>query len=214
MKAIPKNPKRPRTSSAQTVRKIVDATLAIAAKKGFEQTTTAEIARRAGVAEGSIYNYFRTKDDLLVHMVAQYASSFLEQLTAEIGSEHDVLKKIERLISFHIHFFTQEGNIFQVIYGKRPGTKVQMARIVRIAIAPYVGIIEEILREGIAQGKFRKVNPQIAAAFLLGGMQLTLLRHFFDLADYRPEEAVGEIRDVFFEGLMAQSPSAVKQACQ
>lgn len=200
-----KGRKKQRSSSAETRQKIIDATLAIAAKKGFEQATTAEIARRAGVAEGSIYNHFRTKDDLLIHMVGEYAGSFLAQLSDRLSGESDPVRKIERLIAFHISFFTQEGNIFQVIYGKRPGAKVQMARIIRVAIGPYVALIEGILREGIALGAFRDVDPQVAASLLLGGMQVALLRRFFKQADYAPEQAADQIRDLFLNGLVKGS---------
>ncbi|RJP69125.1 MAG: TetR/AcrR family transcriptional regulator [Candidatus Abyssobacteria bacterium SURF_17] len=204
MKTLPKRRRRTKGSTVETKQRIVDAALAIAAAKGFEQATTAEIAQQAGVAEGSIYNYFRTKDDLLIHMVGQYASSFLRQLEDEVGEEQDALKKLERLISFHIRFFTQEGNIFQVIYGKTPGTRVRMARIIRVAIVPYVSILEGIIGEGIRQGKIRKLNPQVAASFLLGGMQLALLRRFFDLADYSPDDAIEHIREVYLHGLAAK----------
>ena len=106
-KASPKKRKRPGSQSADTRRKIIDAALAIAAEKGFEMATTAEIARHAGVAEGSIYNYFRTKDDLLVQMVGEYAGSFLEALSDTIASEQSPVGKIDRLIRFHIWFFTK-----------------------------------------------------------------------------------------------------------
>jgi len=202
MKTSPKSRKRTRASPAETKQKIVDAALAIAARKGFEQATTAEIARCARVAEGSIYNYFTTKDDLLIHMVEQYATSFREQIGNEIRDERDPVRKIERLIAFHIRFFTQEGNIFQVIFGKTPGTKVQMARIIGLAIAPYVSMVEEVIREGIEQERFRKLNPQIVASFLIGGMQLALVRRFFNLANYGAEEAVEQIRDVYLQGLI------------
>lgn len=202
MKTATKKKRAKRGNPADTRRKILDATLAIAATKGFEQTTTAEIARRAGVAEGSIYNYFRSKDDLLIHMVSEFAGSFLSELAEHVFVEQDPVRKLDRLIEYHIRFFTKEGNIFQVIYGKRPGTKIQMARIIRVAIGPYAGLIEDILREGIAQAKLRDVNPQIAASFLLGGMQLTILRRFFDLADYDPDQAVKEIRDIYLGGLL------------
>jgi TetR/AcrR family fatty acid metabolism transcriptional regulator len=202
MKADTRNKKAGRRSKADTRRRILDATLSIAAAKGFEQTTTAEIARRAGVAEGSIYNYFRNKDDLLIHMVSEFAGSFLSELAQQVSVEEDPLLRLERLIAFHIRFFTKEGSIFQVIYGKRPGTKIQMARIIRVAIGPYAGLIEDILREGIAQGRLRDVNAQIAASFLLGGMQLTILRRFFDLADYDPGQAIEEIRGIYLNGLL------------
>lgn len=204
VETAPRRRGRPKGPSAETKQRIVDAALAIAAAKGFEQATTAEIAQQAGVAEGSIYNYFRTKDDLLIHMVGQYASSFLRLLEDEIGAEQEALKKLERLISFHIRFFTQEGNIFQVIFGKAPGTRVRMARIIRVAIMPYVGMLERIIGDGIRQGQIRKVNPQVAASFLLGGMQLALLRRFFDLADYSPENAVEHIQEIYLHGLAAK----------
>ena len=203
-KASPKKRKRQGAQSAETRRKIIDAALAIAAVKGFEMATTAEIAKQAGVSEGSIYNYFRTKDELLVNMVGEYAGSFLAELNEKIAAENSALDKIDRLIRFHIWFFTEKGNIFQVIHGKRPGTKVQMARIIQVAIVPYVSLIEEIIREGIARGEFRKVNPEVAASFLIGGMQLALLAPFFDIAEGGPDQTAEQIRNLFLGGLSAE----------
>jgi TetR/AcrR family fatty acid metabolism transcriptional regulator len=192
------------SSVVVTKQKIVDAALAIAAKKGFEQATTAEIARKAGVAEGSIYNYFRTKDDLLIYTVSQFADSFLSTLSRVIEQEKNPLAKLNRLISFHIHFFTRKGNVFQIIYGKRPGAKVQMARILQVTVAPYASLIERIVKEGIELGYLERVNPQIMASSLLGGMQLTLLRRFFDLANYPPDEAIDDIKRIYLQGVMKQ----------
>lgn len=197
-----KNKKRPAAGNPETQKRIVDATFAIAAEKGFEQATTAEIARRAGVAEGSIYNYFRTKDDLLIHMVSEYAGSFLGELSGEVATQGDPLGKLDHLIGFHVRFFTREGNIFQVVFGKTPGTRVQWARIVQVVIGPYAGLIGEIIREGIEQGMFKPVNPQVAASLLLGGMQLTILRHFFGLGAYDPDEAIEQIKDIYLGGIV------------
>lgn len=198
-----KKEKRTKGSAARTKRKIVEATLAIAAEKGFDAATTAEIARRAGVSEGSIYNHFRTKDDLLIHMVGEFAGSFLSNLLDALAEESGAEGKLRRLIEFHIDFFTQEGNIFQVIYGKRPGAKVQMARIIEVAIGPYVGLIGSIVREGIDAGVFRPANPELVASSLLGGMQLTLLRRFFEPVEFTADEAVEEITRIYFGGLLA-----------
>lgn len=203
MKTVSSKTNNRNLSAAQTKQKIVNATLTIAAEKGFDQATTAEIARKAGVSEGSIYNYFRTKDDLLVHTVSEYAGSFISALETVIADEPTPLRKLGRLITFHINFFTQEGNIFQLIYGKRPGAKVQMARILTVAVAPYAALIERIVQEGIELGQMEKVNPQLAASFLLGGMQLTLLRRFFDMASYSVAETVAEIKRIYLNGLSA-----------
>jgi AcrR family transcriptional regulator len=203
MEAGTNKEKRTKSSAARTKRKIVDATLAIAAEKGFDAATTAEIAQRAGVSEGSIYNHFRTKDDLLIHMVGEFAGSFLSNLLDALSSESDAESKLRRLIAFHIGFFTQEGNIFQVIYGKRPGAKVQMARIIQVAIGPYVGLIAGIVREGIDAGVFRPATPELVASVLLGGMQLTLLRRFFEPVEFSMDEAVEEITRIFFDGVLA-----------
>jgi TetR/AcrR family fatty acid metabolism transcriptional regulator len=192
-----------RESTSATRQRIVDATFAIAAEKGFEQATTAEIARQAGVSEGSIYNYFRTKDDLLIHMVGEYAGSFLEELSGEVAAQKEPAQKLERLIEFHVRFFTRKGNIFQVVFGKTPGTRVQWARIIQVVVGPYAGLIDGIIREGIKRRVFKPVNPQVAASLLLGGMQLTILRHFFGLGEYDPDEAIGEIKRIYLGGMVA-----------
>jgi TetR/AcrR family fatty acid metabolism transcriptional regulator len=211
MKSVHRKSKNRSLAAVQTKQKIVNATLTIAAEKGFDQATTAEIARKAGVSEGSIYNYFRTKDDLLIHTVSEYAGSFISALEAAVAAEPTPLQKLEHLVTFHINFFTQEGNIFQIIYGKRPGAKVQMARILTVAVAPYAELIERIIREGVELGQIEKINPQVAASFLLGGMQLTLLRRFFDMASYSAEETIAEIKKIYLSGLSLQRNPGIYQ---
>jgi hypothetical protein len=90
-----------------------------------------------------------------------------------------------------------------VIFGKTPGTRLQWARIIQVVVGPYVGLIDEIIREGVRQDVFKNINPQVAGSLLLGGMQLTILRHFFGLGAYGPDEAIEEIKQIYLGGIVA-----------
>lgn len=182
--------------------RIVEATLALAAKRGYSLTTTAEIARKAGVSEGIIYYYFKTKEDLFFSMIEEYTASFREQLMKEIQVQESPLKKLERLISFHFHFFTKEGSIFQVIFGKSGQTNVHLAKIFKKAILPYLDIVEGIIEDGMKEKIFEVKDPRIAALSLIGAMQFAIIVKFLGFINYKLEEAIENVKKTYLSGIL------------
>jgi TetR/AcrR family fatty acid metabolism transcriptional regulator len=186
----------------ETRDRIIDAALEVAAKKGFNLTTTAEIARKAKVSEGLLYKYFKSKDELCLMMVEKYATAFRVELVDHIRNYASSREKIEVLIHFHFTYFTKAGNIFQVIHGRSGETSVQMGTILKVTFVPYVKLIEEIIRIGIKKGEFRSVNPKIAASSLLSVMQVVILLRHFRFARYTVNEAMDSVTDIFFKGIL------------
>jgi AcrR family transcriptional regulator len=77
-------PGRRAANKAQTQRKIVAAALALFTSKGFEATTTKAIAKKAGIAEGTIFNYFRTKDDIALHFFEQEVEDAVDSVRGNV----------------------------------------------------------------------------------------------------------------------------------
>lgn len=186
----------------ETRQKILNAALLVAAKEGFERATTEQISRKAGVSEGIIYHYFRSKRDLCVNMVRENAEGFRRQLTDEIGPIRHPKEKLERLIDFHFTFFMGEGSIFRVIFGRGGDTPSMMEEILRLAILPYSKIIEEIIKEGIKEKEFRAVDAAISALNLLGMMQLPVIKLHLEPKGFSAQEAKDNVKKVFFGGML------------
>lgn len=185
-----------------TREKIINAALLVAAKDGFTRATTDQIARRAGVSEGIIYHYFKSKHDLCRNMIAENAEEFRRQMVEEISLYKTAKDKLEKLIEFHFRYFTGKGNIFQAIYGKSGDSTVMMGHILKVAIIPYIQIIEAIIKQGINEGVFINLNPNIAASSLLGMMQVTVIKLHFGLSKFSLKDTQEGIKQIFFGGLL------------
>ncbi len=187
---------------SNTRQKIINAALLVAAKEGFTKATTDQIAKKAGVSEGIIYHYFKSKYDLCCNMIKERAEEFRGRLIEEIKGCRTAKEKLDKLISFNFQYFTGKGNIFQAIYGKSGDTTIMMGHILRVAIIPYVRIVEDIIRQGIKEGEFAELNPSIAASSLLGMMQITIIRLHFGFARFSVKDAKDEIKRIFFGGIL------------
>lgn len=185
-----------------TRQKIINAALLVAAKDGFTRATTDQIAKRAGVSEGIIYHYFKTKHDLCFNMIKEYAEDFRQRLIKEIELHPKAKDKLDKLIDFHFQYFTGRGNIFQAIYGKSGDNNIMMGHILKVAIIPYGQIIEEIIKQGIEQGTFKGLNPNITASNLLGMMQLNIIKLHFGFAKFSIKDTKDQIKQIIFGGLL------------
>jgi len=188
-------------SELNTRQKIINAALMVAAKEGFARATTDQIARRAGVSEGIIYHYFKSKYDLCRDMIKERAEEFRQKLQAEVAKYTSARKKLDRLIDFNFEYFGRKGNIFQAIYGKSGDTTVMMGHIFKVAIAPYLKIVEDIIKYGIKEGEFRDLDAKAAASSLLGMMQITIIRLHFGFGRFSIKDAKDEIKRIFLEGV-------------
>ena len=185
-----------------TRHKILNAALFIAARNGFIKATTDQIAKRAKVSEGIIYHYFKSKDELCFEMIKEHAEGYRHQLVKEIENILKAKDKLERLIDFHFQYFTREGNIFQIIFGKSGGSPLMFNYILKVAIIPYSEIIEDIIRYGIESGEFKDVEPVASASGLLGMMQINILRLHFGPTPLSAQKIEETIKQIFFGGLL------------
>ncbi len=191
-------------SELNTRQKIINAALLVAAKEGFIKATTDQIARRAGVSEGIIYHYFKSKYELCCNMIKEHSEEFRQKLINKIEKCRTAKDKLVKLIDFHFEYFTGRDNIFQAVFGKSGETTVMMGHILKVVIIPYVKIIEQIIRQGKKEGDFKDLNPSIAASSLLGMMQIAIVRLHFGFAKFSVKDARDEIKRIFLEGIKAK----------
>ncbi|MFA5340027.1 MAG: TetR/AcrR family transcriptional regulator [Candidatus Omnitrophota bacterium] len=185
-----------------TRQKIINATLLVTAKNGFDRATTEEISRTAGVSEGIIYHYFRSKQELYANMIKERAGNYREALAKEVAGIGTPKKKLDRLIDFHFEHFTGKKSIFRGTLDRTNDAPVIKEYLFRIAIAPYSRMIAGIIGEGIKAGEFEDVDPQVAALNLLGMMQLPAIVMHFGHAEFTVRDAVDNVKKIFFGGIL------------
>ena len=206
----------PRVSAAAKARlegarrtQILAAASAIFARKGFDRATVTDISRAAGLAEGSIYNYFRSKEELLVHIPRQLAqpvlSALLEQAPVPATAE-EMEAFLLRLAGAMVERVRAHSAFLKVFFSALPYLS-PAARNTYMQLLPMhaTSALERLLREGVRVGYLRKdLNPVIAARVLPGMLMFFLMVQEIltgrRLVPYGYEEIVPEAVRIFLYG--------------
>ncbi len=104
-----------RRKHADARAKILQAALDEFSEKGFHATTIDSIAERAGIAKGTVYRYFRTKEQLFNELKEDTIREFVEAARRDLSREEDILKIIESVIRMYLGFFERNSAFFKVI---------------------------------------------------------------------------------------------------
>src|SRR6516165_458394 len=172
------SPRRPRRATAsKAVRagdkreRILDAAVRVFAKKGFYATRVSEVAKAAGVADGTIYLYFKSKDELLVSLFEDRVERLLAFLQTELPTTATASEKLRRIIELQLGLLEGERDLAEVITViLRQSTKL-MKEYAAPEFTAYLDAIARVVAEGQTSGEFRAdLSPHLAARAIFGAL--------------------------------------------
>jgi TetR/AcrR family fatty acid metabolism transcriptional regulator len=190
------------TSDPKKRVKILDAATRVFAEHGFFGAQVADIARRAGIAAGTVYLYFRSKDDVLVSIFDRTMQEAIRDAhTALAGIDHpaDRLRRIARL---HLERLGRDRDlavVFQVEL--RQSTKF-MARLSTSQLRDYLGLIRDTIADGQTRGVFRRqVPPTLGAKIFFGALDEMATNWILSDRRYALADDADAVVDVFLNGV-------------
>lgn len=142
------------------------------ARQGVAATSVADIVRAAGVAQGTFYLYFTSKDDVILAVVAGVAETMLTSLqgrldTAEMPAK-DRLRAFGRLLAD----LARDGELSDVTdFIHRAENRTLHDRFAEHLLPRLLPLMEQLVADGVTDGSFRVADPRAAAWFVLGGLQ-------------------------------------------
>jgi TetR/AcrR family transcriptional regulator, fatty acid metabolism regulator protein len=188
---------------------ILRAATDVFARRGFFNAQVADVARAAGVAAGTVYLYFRGKDDLLVSIFERTMRDAIADGKACIAPLADPVDQLRAIARVHLDRLGRDRSlavVFQVEL--RQSTKF-MERFSATLLRDYLGIIRGIIVSGQQSGAFRKdVNPTLAAKLLFGGLDEMATNWILSRRKYALGAEADEIVDVFMGGLVRKRARA------
>ena len=189
--------------------RIVDAAVGVFAEKGYRSARISDIARRAGVADGTIYLYFRNKEDLLLTIFEEKMDGILNGLRAAVDGIDSPADRMRAFARFHFEQMRLQPALAQVLHVElRQSTRfVREYRPERLW--EYLGVFETILRDGKAVGEFRaEIDPFLVKWAFFGALDelsiqwvVARKRDRFNL-----EKAAEQVVDVFLRGMGRPTP--------
>ena len=153
-------------------------------EKGYHNTTTAEIAEAAGVAAGTIYIYFSSKEELLVAVFEEFLGLHMQRLREGVAHEATPEAKLRRLISLGLELMETNPDSARIFLSQLRQSTTMIKMVAKRSSRAYKDIIEEILDEGMRSGACRQMNVRATASMLFGAFQSTVLDWVADDCSY------------------------------
>lgn len=185
--------------------RILRAAIKVFARKGFYATRVSEIAKAAGVADGTIYLYFKNKDDVLVSIFEDRIGELNRVLREETSKAETVEDRIRRVVELQLGLLEDQRDLAEVVTVNLR----QSSRLLKQYAAPlfteYLEIIGGIILQGQKDGTLRPdLNPRISARALWGGLDgLALTWAMSDGDPAALRKAAQQFASIFLDGLKA-----------
>jgi len=180
---------------------ILRAAIDIFAERGYFNAQVADVARAAGVAAGTVYLYFKSKDDLLISIFERSMRDGLSRGREAVADLADPPERLRRLARGHLARLGSDRNlavVFQVEL--RQSTKF-MERFSSTLLRDYLGLIREAIADGQRQGIFRAdIKPTSAAKMLFGALDEMATNWILSKRRYSLEAEADEVVDFFLHG--------------
>lgn len=187
-----KNPKRPKPSAPrnargkreknkeQTKERILSAALQLFREKGLDRTTTREISKRAGIAEGTLFNYFQTKEDLALYFFQKETDNLIKWFRADVRLQKAPLpEKLFAIIHRQLEYLEPYEDFIGAVFCRslQPASRLSPLSLESQELRlKYLRFIREIL----AEAEERKEIPRVGdlGAYAVGLFYLGIVTHW------------------------------------
>ena len=183
--------------------RILRAAIKIFSQKGFFSSRVSEIARSAGVADGTIYLYFKNKDDLLISLFEEKMAEVVADVREQVAAGEGALPRLRIFIENHMNLLVREAGLIEVLQVELRQSNKFMKEYVPVKFLEYLEVISEILELGKREGTFRQdLNVTVARRAVFGALDEIALAYVLSRKrKYNPADAAAEIYRIFAEGL-------------
>ena len=177
--------------------RILDAAIRVFAERGFHTATVAEIARAAGVADGTIYLYFKGKDDLLLRLFDEKMTELLAEARAALAQEPSAPAKLRRFIQLHLALVERNPDLASVLIVELRQSAQFLKAGDRQKLAAYVDVIADVVRAGQESGELDSnissatvkraifgALDELALGWLMGGRRAGLKKTAGEVAEW------------------------------
>jgi len=199
----------PRGGGIAKRERILRAAIRIFSQKGYFNSKISEIARLAGVADGTIYLYFKNKDDLLISLFEEKMGEVVADIRARVADGNGALPRLRIFIRNHMDLLTREAGLIEVIQVELRQSNKFMKEYVPVKFLEYLDVISAILEDGKREGVFRpELNVTLARRAIFGALdEISLAYVLSRKRKYDPAAAADEIYRIFADGLSLPAPA-------
>jgi TetR/AcrR family fatty acid metabolism transcriptional regulator len=187
-------------------RRIHDAAIQVFAEKGFYSARVSDIARAAGVADGTIYLYFKNKDDLLISLFEDRMEHIIAEFRASMSERTTATTRLKRFIELHLEMVAERPRLAEVLTVELRQSSKFMREYKAPRFQEYLQLLGGIVVEGQTAGEFdAELHPTLLKRIIFGALDEVAL-HWVSARrkPYTLERAAHEIWTICARGLLAE----------
>lgn len=189
---------------------ILEAAIKVFAEQGFHQATISQIAREAGVADGTIYLYFKNKEDIMVNFFGYKTRQVFGRFREEVDKADNARDKLRLLINRHLEEFQRDRNM-AVLYQTETHRFSRMCEEqIREMSKMYLDLVSEIVEAGQDEGLMRKdLYMGLVKRFIIGAIDEVINTWLHSGGNYDLVTMADPLVDLFIRGV--GNPEAINE---
>jgi TetR/AcrR family fatty acid metabolism transcriptional regulator len=209
------NPQAPDAAASPTTgsdpekhQRILESAIDVIAERGFFNARVSDIAARAGVADGTIYLYFKNKEQILMAAISTAFSTFMQRVRAEIKKSDDPRQQLRSIARLHLGGLGANRNLAIVFQTELRQSARFLAQFSQHQLKQYFDLVREIVREGQRRGIFRsELSDKIVANCFFGALDEMVTSWILSEHEYQLAGAADAVADVVLRGMETSVPS-------
>jgi TetR/AcrR family fatty acid metabolism transcriptional regulator len=181
---------------------ILRAATKVFAQNGYFNSKVADIASEAGVADGTVYLYFKSKEDILHSIFDRAMEDFIAEGRKQLAELKDAREKLQKIAHLHLNLLSQDRNLAVVFQVELRSSTKFMEEFSAAGFAEYLKTIKEIFEEGQQKGLLRSdLNAKVCAKIFYGALDEMATNWILSKNPYPLEPMADAVIDVFFNGV-------------
>ena len=169
-------------------------------KKGFQETSMREIAEMAGIGKSTLYDYFKTKDEILVWGVEDQLMDLTVEVQEIVKQPTPAIKRLRQAMKMHLEFLVSSKEFYLKLSFEVQRLNLESQKRIQVRRHAYQDLIRQLIDEGIAEGSFRKVDTLLVARTLITALTPTV---FTSRPSGTPQEMLNTAFDIILKGIHA-----------
>jgi TetR/AcrR family fatty acid metabolism transcriptional regulator len=188
-------------------RRILDAAVSVFARKGYFASRVSDVAKKAGVADGTIYLYFRGKEDILVRLFDEVMSEHVSKAREAVRALSSAPDRLLAIAERHLAVLGENRDLAAVFQVELRQSTRFMERFTASWLRDYFELLDEVIAAGQRDGTLRAdVNRKVAAKMLFGALDETVTSWLLSDRKYRLEDLAAPVVDLFLRGVTVPQP--------
>ncbi len=202
---VQSNHKKKEAITKRRKRQIIAAAREVFSQKGFSEATTAEIAQQAGVSEGTIYNYFESKRDLLVSLIGGYA---LDESLLNLFKSPSInnIESLPAVLEDRIEIGFENSDLLTLLLAEIQRTPEFGEQYARQVLVPGLALLKAYLDMRVGNGTLRPVDTEVGSRIIVGMVVGLIAVHQIEgdggfLSKYSIKDLAEEVANILTVGL-------------